>query len=137
MLVMKINYTTVYTIDKQVEALTFYTEKLGFLKKADMMIGDYHWLTLVSPDDPDGAELILDANDTPQIRALQKSFEKYGMMTPVIFVVQDIYAECQRLEGLGISLVDTPTVLGDYMFASFHDPCGNLLQIMQTENLPF
>lgn len=130
---MKIHYTTIYTLDKQDEALEFYTKVLGFIKKTDMMVGAYRWLTLVSPDDPDGAELILDANDTPALRALQESYREYNMPSPATFIVTDLYAECKRLEGLGITLVETPTRFGEYQYASFADPCGNLVQVMQTD----
>lgn len=130
---MKIAYTKLYTADKQAEALEFYTTKLGFVIQTDKMFEAYRWLTLVSPDDPDGAAIMLDPNDTPEIRAFLNMRNRY--VSAANFIVADVYAEAKRLTDLGIELVDTPTWFGDYKFISLYDPCGNLIELMQTENL--
>jgi catechol 2,3-dioxygenase-like lactoylglutathione lyase family enzyme len=127
---MKILLTSVFVND-QVKALTFYTEVLGFVKKQDVTAGGYRWLTVVSPDQPDGTELLLERNDNPAAKTYQEAI--FGQGIPAtMFGVGNVQKEYQRLKALGVVFTVEPTqVMGSIMRAVLDDTCGNLIQIVQ------
>ena len=127
---MHIILTGVFVNDQN-EALSFYTETLGFVKKHDVPAGEYKWLTVVSPDEPDGTELLLEPNENPVAQAYQKGLFDQGIPA-TSFGVTDIHGEYERLKSLGVAFTMEPTDLGDVTIAVFDDSCGNLIQIMQT-----
>lgn len=126
---MKINMTSVF-VDDQEKALKFYTEVLGFEKKTDMPAGDFKWLTVVSPEDPEGVELLLEPNDNHAAQTYQKTIYDDGIPT-TSFVVDNIQKEYERLKNLGVEFTAEPTEMGPVLFAIFDDTCGNLIQISQ------
>ena len=127
---MRITLTGVF-VSNQDEALRFYTETLGFVKKHDVPVGEFKWLTVVSPDDPDGTELLLEPNENPVAQEYQKGMFDQGI--PVAsFGVEDIHAEYAKLKSLGVAFAMEPTELANVTIAVFDDTCGNLIQIMQT-----
>lgn len=125
---MKITYTKVFVND-QYKALKFYTQILGFVKKSDIGAGDYRWLTVVSPEDQNGTELILELNDNPAVKTYQKAiFEQSIPATN--FGVSDVRAEHERLKKLGVKFTMEPSeVMENVTIAVFEDTCGNLIQI--------
>ena len=127
---MRITHTGVFVGDQD-EALRFYTETLGFVKKQDVPAGEFKWLTVVSPDDPDGTELLLEPNENPVAQAYQSGLFEQGIPA-TSFGVTDIRAEYERLKTLGVAFVMEPTAMGDVTIAVFDDTCGNLIQIMET-----
>ena len=127
---MRITLTGVFVSDQD-KALRFYTETLGFVKKHDVPVGEFKWLTVVSPDDPDGTELLLEPNENPVAQEYQKGMFDQGI--PVAsFSVLDIRAEYEKLKSLGVAFTMEPTELPNVTIAVFDDTCGNLIQIMQT-----
>jgi predicted enzyme related to lactoylglutathione lyase len=128
---MRIGLTSV-PIDDYDKALTFYTEVMGFVKKRDIPLGNgARWITVVSPQDPDGTELVLEPNaEYPAMKALKQSLVSDGIPYTA-FQVDDIQAEYARLKGLGVSFVMEPTDMGMTTVAIFDDTCGNLIQIYQ------
>ena len=127
---MRITLTGVFVSDQD-EALRFYTETLGFVKKHDVPVGEFKWLTVVSPDDPDGTELLLEPNENPVAQEYQKGMFDQGI--PVAsFSVTDIRAEYEKLKSLGVAFTMEPTELANVTIAVFDDTCGNLIQMMQT-----
>ncbi|MDH3440991.1 MAG: VOC family protein [Gammaproteobacteria bacterium] len=127
---MKIGLESV-SVGDQAHALAFYTEKLGFVKKHDIPVGDARWLTVVSPEDPDGTELALEPNaEYPAMKALKEALVNDGIPFTA-FEVEDIDAEYARLKDLGVSFTSEPVDLGDVRIAVFDDTCGNLIQIYQ------
>ena len=127
---MRITLTSVFVSDQD-EALRFYTETLGFVKKHDVPVGEFKWLTVVSPDDPDGTELLLEPNENPVAQAFQKGI--FGQGIPAAsFAVTDIRAEYEKLKSLGVAFTMEPTEVPNVTIAVFDDTCGNLIQIMQT-----
>ena len=128
---MKIIYTKVFVNDQD-KALKFYTETLGFVKKSDITAGGYRWLTVVSPDDQNGTELILELNDNPAAKTYQKAI--FEQSIPAInFGVSDVGAEHERLKKLGVKFTMEPTeVMKNVTIAVLEDTCGNLIQIQQT-----
>lgn len=126
---MKINLTSVI-VDDQEKALRFYTEVLGFAKKTEIPAGQYRWLTVVSPDDPDGTELVLEPNANPAAQAFQEAMLEQGIPLTA-FAVDDVQAEYERLEELGVAFRSEPTPAGPTVIAVFEDTCGNLIQIYQ------
>ena len=126
---MKIIITSVFVADQE-KALQFYTEKLGFVKKEDVPVGAFRWLTVVSPEERDGTELLLEPNDNPVAQAYQKGLVAAGIPA-ASFGVSDIAEEYQRLEALGVTFTMQPTQAGPATVAVFDDTCGNLIQIMQ------
>ena len=128
---MKIIHTKVFVHDQD-KALKFYTKTLGFVKKSDITAGGYRWLTVVSPDDQNGTELILELNDNPAAKTYQKAiFEQDIPATN--FGVSDIRAEHERLKKLGVKFTTEPTeVMKGVTIAALDDTCGNLIQIQQT-----
>lgn len=126
---MKVKITSVF-VEDQDKALTFYTEVLGFEKKTDMPAGDFKWLTVVSPDDPGGVELLLEPNDNPAAKKYQKAIYDEGIPT-TSFTVDSVQQEYERLKSLGVTFTAEPTEMGPVTFAVFDDTCGNLIQISQ------
>jgi len=128
---MRIKLTSV-SIDDYDKALKFYTEVLGFLKKRDIPLGQgARWITVVSPEDPDGTELLLEPNaDYPAMKALKEALLKDGMPFTA-FQVDDIQNEYERLRKLGVEFSMEPTNVGMSTVAVFHDTCGNLIQIYE------
>ena len=126
---MRINLLSVF-VDDQEKALRFYTETLGFQKKHDIPVGEHRWLTVVSPDDPDGTELVLEPDAHPAVRPFVSALVEDGIPS-TSFAVHDITAEHKRLEGLGVRFTQPPTDLGPVITAVFDDSCGNLIQIAQ------
>ena len=126
---MKIIVTSVF-VDDQDKALHFYTDILGFVKKNDVSAGDYRWLTVVSAEDQDGTELLLE----PNANAVAKEFQK-GLVAQNIpakmFGVEDVQAEYERLKAKGVRFTKVPTNVGHATIAIFDDTCGNLIQISQ------
>ena len=127
---MRITLTSVFVSDQD-EALRFYTETLGFVKKHDVPVGEFKWLTVVSPDDPDGTELLLEPNENPVAQEYQKGIFDQGIPA-ASFSVTDIRAEYEKLKSLGVAFTMEPTELPNVTIAVFDDTCGNLIQIMQT-----
>jgi catechol 2,3-dioxygenase-like lactoylglutathione lyase family enzyme len=126
---MKIKLTSVY-VDDQEKALKFYTEVLCFVKKIEIPVGDDKWLTVISPEDPDGSELVLE----PDINLATKNFKKafYELGIPqTAFSVEDIQKEHERLTKMGVLFKMEPTQIGPLTQAVFDDTCGNLIQIYQ------
>ena len=128
---MKITLTSV-SIDDYDKALKFYTDVLGFVKKRDIPLGGgARWITVVSPEDPDGTELILEPNaDYPAMKALKESLMLDGVPFTT-FQVDDIQEEYTRLKNLGVEFTMEPTNMGMTTIAIFNDTCGNLIQIHQ------
>ena len=128
---MKIIFTSLFVNDQD-KALKFYTETLGFVKKNDITSGQYRWLTVVSPEDKNGTELILELNNNPAAKTYQKAiFEQDIPATN--FGVSDVRAEYERLKKLGVKFSMEPTAVMEHVtIAVFDDTCGNLIQIQQT-----
>lgn len=125
---MKIILTKVF-VDDQERALKFYTDLLGFVKKNDVSAEGYRWLTVVSPDDRNGTELLLELNDNPVAQAYQKGIFEQGIPA-ASFGVEDVRAEYERLKAQGVEFMVEPTDLLDQVtIAVFDDTCGNLIQI--------
>ncbi len=121
-------------VNDQARALTFYTEILGFVKKDDMPMGDARWLTVVSPEESDGAQLALEPDDNPLINGAALTYKQalYEARIPATsFAVDDIQAECARMKGLGVRFTMEPTQTGPAFVAVLDDTCGNLIQIHQ------
>jgi predicted enzyme related to lactoylglutathione lyase len=125
---MKIIYTKVFVNDQD-KALKFYTQILGFVKKSDIVAGDYRWLTVVSPEDQNGTELILELNNNPAAKTYQEAiFEQSIPATN--FVVSDVHIDYERLKKLGVKFTMQPSeVMENVTIAVFDDTCGNLIQI--------
>lgn len=126
---MKIVVTSV-VVDDQQKALDFYTEKLGFVKKNDVPAGGGRWLTVVSPDDKDGVELVLEPQGHPAAGPFKEALKKDGIPF-TSFAVDDIKAEHERLKELGVEFTQPPTAMGPVTTAVLDDTCGNLIMIMQ------
>ena len=126
---MKVNLTNIFVQDQE-KALEFYTEKLGFVKKHDVPVGQFKWLTVVSPENPDGTELLLEPNDNPLAETYQKGIFEQGIAA-ISFEVDDINAEHEKLKKLGVRFTMSPTKMGEVTIAVFDDTCGNLIQIME------
>jgi catechol 2,3-dioxygenase-like lactoylglutathione lyase family enzyme len=124
---MKINLANVF-VDDQDKALSFYTETLGFVKKTEMPVGEFKWLTVVSPEDPDGVELVLEPSDHPAVKPFKDAIVADGIPY-TSFAVGDVQAEYERLRACGVKFVQEPTSMGPVTTAVFDDTCGNLIQI--------
>lgn len=124
---IRINVTSVL-VDDQAKALAFYTEKLGFIKKTDLPAGEARWLTVVSPADPDGVELVLEPDGHPAAKPFKEALVADGIPFTQ-FAVEDVYAEVERLKGLGVEFTQEATDLGPVVTAVLDDTCGNLIQI--------
>ncbi|WP_101255734.1 VOC family protein [Streptomyces barkulensis] len=124
---MRIHLTSVF-VDDQDKALHFYTDVLGFVKKHDVPLGTDRWLTVVSPEDPDGTELLLEPSGHPAVRPYRTALAQDGI--PVAsFAVDDVRAEFDRLRGLGVRFTQDPLEMGTITTAVLDDTCGNLIQI--------
>ena len=126
---MKIKLSSVF-VENQDKALQFYTEILRFVKKEEIPLGNAKWLTVVSPDEPDGAELVLEPNGNPAAKTYQKAIFEQGIPTTA-FAVEDIQNEYERLKNLGVVFHTEPVKMGEVTIAVFNDTCGNLIQIYQ------
>jgi len=126
---MKIKVTSVM-VDNQDKALKFYTEILGFVKKRDIPLGKARWLTVVSKEEQDGVELLLELMSFPPSKTYQQELFKAGIPFTA-FSVADIDKEYQRLVDLGVSFSMEPTQMGPTKLAVFNDTCGNNIQIFQ------
>ena len=126
---MKIKLTSVF-VDDQDKAIRFYTEVLGFVKKHDSPVGEFKWLTVVSPEGPDDVELLLEPNDNAAAKSYQKALFEQGI-AQAAFAVDDIHKEHERLKGLGVAFMMEPTSAGPATIAVFDDTCGNWIQIYQ------
>ncbi len=124
---MRINLTSVL-VDDQDKALRFYTEVLGFVQKHDVPMGEDRWLTVVSPEDPDGTELVLEPDEHPAAKPFKEALVADGIPF-TSFAVDDVQAEYERLRGLGVRFTQEPTEMGPVTTAVLDDTCGNLIQI--------
>jgi catechol 2,3-dioxygenase-like lactoylglutathione lyase family enzyme len=126
---MKITVTSVL-VDDQAKALRFYTDVLGFVKKTEIDLGEAFWLTVISPDQPDGPELLLEPDGHPAAKPFKAALVADGIPY-TSFAVADVHAEYDRLTGLGVEFTQPPTAMGPVTTAVFDDTCGNLIQIAQ------
>ncbi|MCK9519230.1 MAG: VOC family protein [Dehalococcoidia bacterium] len=126
---MKIKLVSVH-VDDQEKALQFYTDVLGFTKKTDVSAGDYRWLTVVSPEEPDGAELVLEPNDNPAARSYQQALFEQSIPA-VVFYTSDLQRDHDRLAGKGVTFTVPPTTEARGAMAILDDTCGNLVQLTQ------
>lgn len=131
---MKVNLASVY-VDDQEKALRFYTDVLGFLKKQDIDLGEARWLTVVSPDEPDGVELLLEPDSHPAARPFKQALVDDGIPF-TSFAVDDVERETERLRGHGVTFTQEPTEMGPVTTAVFDDTCGNLIQIAEVSSAP-
>ena len=119
-------------VDDQAKALDFYTNKLGFVVKHDIPIGEHRWLTVVSPEEPDGVELGLEPNAHPASRTYQAALKADGIPFTA-FSVDDVESEVARLEAAGVTFTQAPVKAGGATIAIFDDTCGNHIQLMQVD----
>lgn len=126
---MRIVVTSVL-VDDQEKALRFYTDILGFVKKADIPVGEARWLTVASPQDPDGTELLLEPDAHPAAGPFKAALVEDGIPY-TSFAVDDVQAEFQRLQALGVVFTQEPVSMGPVTTAVLDDTCGNLIQIAQ------
>ena len=125
--VVKINLASVF-VDDQDKALRFYTEVLGFEKRTEVPVGEDRWLTVVSPGQRDGPELVLEPDGHPAVRPFKEALVEDGI--PFIsFAVEDVHAEFERLRALGARFTQEPAQMGPVTTAVLDDTCGNLIQI--------
>jgi catechol 2,3-dioxygenase-like lactoylglutathione lyase family enzyme len=124
---MRINLTSVL-VDDQSKALQFYTDVLGFVKKFDIPLGEHRWLTVVSPDQPEGPELLLEPDAHPAAKPFKQALVEDGIPF-ASFAVDDVHKEFERLHGLGVRFTQEPVQAGPATTAVFDDTCGNLIQI--------
>jgi predicted enzyme related to lactoylglutathione lyase len=124
---MKIKLASVY-VDDQEKALRFYTEVLGLTKKADFSNGPYRWLTVTSPDEPDGTELQLALNDNPAAKAYQQAIFQRGQPA-IMFFTDDVRGDYERMKARGAEFARPPTEAAGSTIAQLNDTCGNLIQI--------
>ena len=128
---MKIKITGIF-VDDQDKALRFYTDVLGFVKKTDVGAGGYRWLTVVSPEEPDGTELQLASNADPAGQTFQQAL--FTQSRPaVMFYVDDVQSEYERLQGLGVQFTMPPTKVTGSTIAMLNDTCGNLIQLTKLD----
>ena len=128
---MRIHLTNVF-VDDQAKAQSFYTGKLGFLTKADVPVGEDRWLTVVSPEDPDGPQLLLEPSGHPAVNPFKSALVADGIPA-ASFAVEDLAAEYERLVGLGVHFTQEPADMGPVITAILDDTCGNLIQLMQVK----
>ncbi|MGN6566630.1 MAG: VOC family protein [Flavipsychrobacter sp.] len=117
-------------VDDQDKALKFYTEVLGFVKKTDIPMGEHRWLTVVSAEEQDGPEIVLEPMGFPPSQVFQKALFDAGIPWTA-FQVNDVSKEVERLTALGVSFSMQPTQMGTAMLAVFNDTCGNNIQLFQ------
>jgi predicted enzyme related to lactoylglutathione lyase len=126
---MKIKLTSIY-VDDQDKALRFYTEVLGFTKKADFSNGPFRWLTVGSPEEPEGAELQLALNDNPAAKAYQQAIFEQGQPA-AMFYTDDVRADYERIKARGAEFTTPPTDVTASTIAMLNDTCGNLIQLTE------
>lgn len=124
---MRIKWTTLYVAD-QAKALQFYTDTLGFQKKSDFSQGSYRWLTVASPEEPDGVELVLESNSNPAGKAYQEALRAKSQPAAQ-FLVNDVQAEHDRLSAKGVKFTLPVTSVTGSIIAVLDDTCGNLIQL--------
>jgi catechol 2,3-dioxygenase-like lactoylglutathione lyase family enzyme len=124
---MKIHLASVF-VDDQDKALDFYTNILEFVAKSDIPMGAARWITVVSPEDPDGTQLVLEPDDHPAVGPFKEALAADGIPF-TSFAVTDVDAEFQRLSALGVTFTQAPMTAGPATTAVFDDTCGNLIQI--------
>jgi catechol 2,3-dioxygenase-like lactoylglutathione lyase family enzyme len=124
---MRINLASVL-VDDQEKALKFYTEVLGFQEKTNVPLGEHSWITVVSPQDPSGTELLLEPDEHPAAKPFKKALAADGIPF-TSFAVDDVQAEFERLRGLGVVFTQEPANMGPVVTAVLDDTCGNLIQI--------
>lgn len=125
---MRINITSVL-VDDQDKALAFYTDVLGFVTKEDVPLGEAKWLTVVSPEDPDGTELLLEPDTHPAVKPFKQALVEDGIPFTQ-FAVDDVHAEFERLRTLGVRFTQEPATMGEVTTAVLDDTCGNLIQLI-------
>jgi glyoxylase I family protein len=128
---MRIKLNSIF-VENQDRALEFYTEVLGFRKSKDVPVGEYKWLTVVSPEGSPDVELVLEPNSNPAAKAFQESIFQQGIPTTA-FEVDDIHGEVRRLKAHGVMFTMEPTPAGPVTVAIFADTCGNLIQLYQPQ----
>jgi catechol 2,3-dioxygenase-like lactoylglutathione lyase family enzyme len=126
---MRIHLASVY-VDDQAKALDFYTRVIGFESKEDVPVGEFRWLTVVSPEQPDGTQLLLEPDQHPAAKAYKAALVADGIPFTQ-FAVDDVRAEAERLRGLGVAFTQEPVEMGPVVVAVFDDTCGNLIQIVE------
>jgi predicted enzyme related to lactoylglutathione lyase len=126
---MKIKLTNVY-VDDQEKALRFYTEVLGFTKKADFSQGPFRWLTIASPEEPEGTQLELALNNNPAAKAYQQAMFQQGQPAAMFFT-DDVRRDYERIKARGAEFSMSPTEVTGSTIAKLNDTCGNLIQITQ------
>ena len=124
---MKIMYVSIL-VDDQAKALAFYTDVLGFRPKSDVPLGEHRWLTVVSPEAPDGVELVLEPDGHPAAGPFKAALVRDGIPA-TSFGVEDVPAEYERLRALGVRFTQRPAAMGPVVTAVLDDTCGNLLQV--------
>ncbi|MFF4648453.1 VOC family protein [Streptomyces sp. NPDC001380] len=129
---MRIHLTSVF-VDDQDQALRFYTEVLGFVRKHDVPLGEHRWLTVTSPEDPDGTELLLEPSGHPAVEPYRTALAQDGIPA-ASFAVDDVRAEFDRLRGLGVRFTQEPLEAGAVTTAVLDDTCGNLIQILHSKS---
>jgi catechol 2,3-dioxygenase-like lactoylglutathione lyase family enzyme len=131
---MRVNLASVL-VDDQDRAERFYTSVLGFRKKTEIPMGRHRWLTVVSPDDPDGIELVLEPDEHPAAKPFKEALLADGIPF-TSFAVEDVEREYERLLGLGVRFTQPPVDMGPATTAVFDDTCGNLIQIAAVQSAP-
>jgi predicted enzyme related to lactoylglutathione lyase len=126
---MRIKLTSVF-VDNQDKALKFYTDFLGFVKKQDVSMGNYRWLTVVSPEEPEGTQLVLEPNDNPAAKDYQETLHRQGK-SAIMFFTEDLQKEYDRLTKLGVVFTMKPTKTPGSTITVLDDTCGNLIQLTQ------
>ena len=130
---MRIGLTSVL-VDQQDKALAFYTDVLGFVKKTEVPLGEHSWLTVVSPQDPDGVELVLEPDQHPAAKPFKEALVADGIPYTAFFV-DDVQREYERLVARGVTFTQEPVEMGPVTTAVLDDTCGNLIQLVQ-QNSP-
>ena len=131
---MRIRFISIF-VDDQEQALRFYTDVLGFEKRADIPFGEARWLTVVSPQDPDGPELVLEPSGHPAVAPFKTALVEDGIPFTA-FAVDDLAAEVARLRELGVVFTQEPLDMGPVITAVLDDTCGNLIQLAQAKMMP-
>ena len=126
---MRIYVTSIF-VDDQAKALDFYTKQLGFEVKHDIPMGEHRWLTVVSKEQPDGTELLLEPSDHPAVTPYKNALVEDGIPA-ASFQVDDVHAEFERLKHIGVKFTQEPTDAGPVRMAVLDDTCGNLIQLVQ------
>jgi catechol 2,3-dioxygenase-like lactoylglutathione lyase family enzyme len=126
---MQITLTSIL-VDNQAKALAFYTDVLGFQKKNDIPMGEHRWLTVVSPETPDGVELVLEPDEHPAAKTFKAALVEDGIPF-TMFAVRDVQREFERLRELGVRFTQEPATMGPVTTAVLDDTCGNLIQIAE------